>query len=317
VFANEIGRAGLTCSLTNNLSVANGGVGFNSAAGLALDAIHNDAWMNGRQAHLGLAPGDSNLSVDPQLCDPVHGDFHLAGTSPCSPVGPFGQIGALGVGCESMHVGIDVADGDLLGNLPSKNPGLVSVAVLGSRYFDAGRVNESGVTFLGAKPIDVADHGPKSQLRDVNRDGWVDLVLRFRRDELTPPEGDVATLTGQTIDGAPFTGTEAADEVRTSRRPAGLASAGDGTATVQLAIRSITPNPTPSLPVDVELSLPSAEPATLELIDVSGRRVLHHDVVVGVGRHRILFTGSIPPGVYWLRLGQMGAQVMSKVVVLR
>jgi len=42
---------------------------------------------------------NGNLCLDPLLCDPVNGDFHLRADSPCAPLGDCGLIGAWPVGC--------------------------------------------------------------------------------------------------------------------------------------------------------------------------------------------------------------------------
>ena len=103
------------------------------------------------------------------------------------------------------------------------------------------------------------------------------------------------------------------------RRHADLATAGETPGAAQLAIRSITPNPTPALPLSVQLVLPTADRATLELVDVSGRRVLQRELNVGAGVHQVAVAGdrAVPGGIYWLRLRQGNRLAVSRVVLLR
>jgi hypothetical protein len=95
--------------LTNNLTVGNSGDGLVLQAPPRAQALHNDSWLNGGSPYVGAAPADQNLTVDPLFCDPQAGDYHVQASSPCAPTGPYGQIGALGVGCVG---GAPVAVGD-------------------------------------------------------------------------------------------------------------------------------------------------------------------------------------------------------------
>jgi hypothetical protein len=65
--------------------------------------------------------------------------------------------------------------------------------------------------------------------------------------------------------------------------------------------------------------LPDASPARLELLDIAGRRVATHDVgALGAGRHTVTFApGSVPPGVYVLRLSRGDAARSARVAILR
>jgi len=73
-------------------------------------------------------------------------------------------------------------------------------------------------------------------------------------------------------------------------------------------LSEIRPNPSNRLPA-VVYSLPSWAPATLELVDVAGRRVLWQDLgAPGPGSHEMGLGSRTSPGagVYWLRLRQSG-----------
>ena len=67
-------------------------------------------------------------------------------------------------------------------------------------------------------------------------------------------------------------------------------------------------------------TLPSQEPATLELIDVAGRRVMRREVgSLGPGRHSLDMGAStrLRPGLYFLRLAQRGRVLNARVAVIR
>jgi len=88
-------------------------------------------------------------------------------------------------------------------------------------------------------------------------------------------------------------------------------------AAAALAIEAIRPNPA-DREMWVSFSLPLSEPATLDLIDVSGRRV-REQVVSGTGRHAVdLAAGNrLAPGVYLVRLTQAGKSVVMRASVVR
>lgn len=83
------------------------------------------------------------------------------------------------------------------------------------------------------------------------------------------------------------------------------------------AIGRVAPNPAFDR-MRVTFTLPSAEPATLELLDVTGRRWLAREVgSLGAGIHslELATAGQVPPGLYFLRLAQ-GARVASSRVAV-
>ena len=84
------------------------------------------------------------------------------------------------------------------------------------------------------------------------------------------------------------------------------------------AMEKVVPNPARCC-IAVTFSLPSSEPATLDLIDVRGRvLVSEHVSLLGAGTHQVDFTrsSSISAGVYWVRLTQGQNRSLSKVVFL-
>jgi hypothetical protein len=68
----------------------------------------------------------------------------------------------------------------------------------------------------------------------------------------------------------------------------------------------------------VQFTLPTGEPAALELIDIAGRRVAGREVgSLGAGSHAVDFaSGSrMPPGIYLVRLTQGANRGVIRIVV--
>ena len=82
---------------------------------------------------------------------------------------------------------------------------------------------------------------------------------------------------------------------------------------------SVSPNPARS-GVWVSFTLPETGRATLELLDVSGRRVAEREVGgLELGRHRVdVAQGrALAPGLYLVRLVQGSYHAVAKVVVMK
>jgi hypothetical protein len=86
--------------------------------------------------------------------------------------------------------------------------------------------------------------------------------------------------------------------------------------TPTFALHGLLPNPSRG-PLSVGLTLPSAEPARLELLDVTGRSVAEREVgALGAGYHVVGLTQrKLAAGLYLLRLTQVGRTVTAKAVV--
>ena len=99
--------------------------------------------------------------------------------------------------------------------------------------------------------------------------------------------------------------------------PGGTADVQD--ASLSFALARLAPNPSRGDRLVVRFTLPVAQPARLELLDIGGRLVSRRDVgPLGVGRHAVdLATGQrLAPGIYHVRLTQ-GSRVQSaRAVVL-
>jgi hypothetical protein len=169
-----------------------------------------------------------------------------------------------------------------------------------------------------------ADGGP-SDLRDytvyVSEDSTPYRVWRLNTaataDTLAPPRDhqfhhysfySVARDMHGNIEPAPA-GPDAATQSRTA--------VGDVAGTLQLALEGARPNPALG-PMRVWFTLPTREPATLDVVDIAGRRVLRHQVgSLGAGTHSLTLdaAATLPPGVYFLKLRQ-GPNVRSTRVAV-
>lgn len=86
-----------------------------------------------------------------------------------------------------------------------------------------------------------------------------------------------------------------------------------------LALEPIRPNPMRGGALTVHFILPTSEPAQLELVDLSGRRVAGREIsALGIGRHAVDLSGQRPlaPGLYFVNLTQGSDHRMARVVVL-
>jgi hypothetical protein len=90
-------------------------------------------------------------------------------------------------------------------------------------------------------------------------------------------------------------------------------------AALALALEGLRPNPAVGELV-VAFTLPTTQRATLDLLDLAGRRVLGREVgELGPGRHLLRLEGGarLAAGVYWLRLQQGTEARVARGVVIR
>lgn len=87
---------------------------------------------------------------------------------------------------------------------------------------------------------------------------------------------------------------------------------------LRFALEGVIPNPSPAGQLSVQLVMPSASPATLELLDVSGRRLGSRVLAGQTGRQRITLTpdARLRSGLYFIRLRQAGLEQCLRAVVV-
>lgn len=142
-----------------------------------------------------------------------------------------------------------------------------------------------------------------------------DLTVRLLRTAIvataTPGAKELAlTLTG-TIGGVSLIGADVVklvNGVATFGSDRVMQVYGASGEEIALAIRGVTPNPaTAGGGLTVRLTLAGEALASLDVLDLSGRRVLRQDLAgLGRGTHQFALAGArrLAPGVYWMRLTQ-------------
>jgi hypothetical protein len=93
-----------------------------------------------------------------------------------------------------------------------------------------------------------------------------------------------------------------------------------GDVKLEFALAGVTPNPARGSRLMVDFTLPVADPARLELVDVAGRRVVDRAVGgLGAGRHVVdLASGrSLAPGIYVVKLTQGAHSRVARAAVVR
>jgi hypothetical protein len=85
----------------------------------------------------------------------------------------------------------------------------------------------------------------------------------------------------------------------------------------KLSLLGATPNPS-SGPLQISFGLPNSHSAQLELFDISGRRVVSHEVgSFGAGSHVLDLKTRLSASVYLVRLEQDGRTLTRRVLVIR
>jgi hypothetical protein len=144
-----------------------------------------------------------------------------------------------------------------------------------------------------------SDGGDWASLGEISPDGTGQLVFEDR--SITPGKSYDYRLGLHEADGEVFTGQVTIDV------PLALT----------FAIQEVYPNPS-DRDLWVSFALPTGEAATIDLLDVTGRRVMTR-AVSGPGTSRInLAEGrTLAPGVYIVRLSQSGRSVVARASVVR
>ncbi len=154
------------------------------------------------------AAGDQCLATDQRgVARPQDGDGD--GVASC-------DAGAFEL--QRQMIAVDVMPDGVPNTVNPYSRGVIPVAILGSETFDAADVDVTTLAFgpSGAPPAhNLSDTFTyNDHLQDVNLDGYSDLVVHFRTQDTDIACGDdSATLTGETLDGQPFEGTDSINTV--------------------------------------------------------------------------------------------------------
>jgi len=107
-----------------------------------------------------------------------------------------------------LAVTIDIKPGSDTNNISLCSDGNVPVAILGSATLDATTVDTESLRFAGAAVKEVGGENAKTQcsVKDVNKDGFVDLVCHFKTGDFVETVG--GTLKGALLDGSSIEGSD-------------------------------------------------------------------------------------------------------------
>jgi len=220
-------------------------------------------------------------------------------------------------------VEIDFEPGSVENVVNPEARGRNRIAILGSARFDAEMVDPATIHAPGVRARDDERDGRgPGHARDLNRDGFTDVVVWMRSADLNLLPGDTTVvLEGETRTGRRFRGSDHVRWLaRSCRSAAGSPRSPDG-ADVGPALESNRSLAVRSGPSGLELTawIDGSGPAVLELFDVAGRRRRCQrldDVGPGWAVAPIGSARDLGPGVYLVRLTQGRRLHKGKIVIL-
>jgi len=106
----------------------------------------------------------------------------------------------------ALEIGVELKPGEEFPCINALSKGRTPVALLGSAEFDVLSVDPSTIMAGDVSPVHFG--GPE----DVNADGFLDLVVHFRTQDLNDSglliDGEDLTISGETMEGASFAGSD-------------------------------------------------------------------------------------------------------------
>lgn len=167
------------------------------------------------------------------------------------------------------------------------------------------------------------DRGVVSVDLELSRDGgarWETLATGLTATHFTwtvtgPPTGSATALVRIHDPAAPSRSDQSSSPFTIATN---VDVAGPGNPRCELRLEGAFPSPTRG-PLAVAFTLPDEAPATLELIDVAGRRLATRAVgALGPGRHVVPLAGpsARASGVYFIRLCHGGRRLVARAVIL-
>ena len=295
--------------LDGRLDVAAANFDFESTISVLLgkgDGTFSPRFILGNRGWpLSMAVADMNGDGWPDLVAGVHCPYDVAGR-------PFANHVSILFNNGGPRVSFGFRPNTL--NLASKGP-WITASLQPEKGFSPADIEVGSLRLNDAARAD--DSG---SLGDLNHDGIPDLTVRFNRSELvrTLSAGENVVHVVGKVHAQTFLTTGSLRVLR-GGRPAEASEEPASARSLALAIRGTTPNPASGGRVRIQLELPDAGPARLELLDLAGRLVSSRDVGrFGPGAHDIELAenGRLRPGIYFVRLMQGGATARSRIVVL-
>ena len=217
-------------SVGGDLYILNASAGNGSLNPFNLLNNDFDQSSAGTYIQIPFAIDPSNLNnVDPLFVDSANSDYRLHAASPCINAGTndapglpstdkegLARIigGTVDIGAYEYQgvigpitVSIDIKPGSYPNSINLKSKGVVPVAILTTYDFDVRMVDPFSVLFVEAPPR-------RWHYEDVDRDGHTDLLFHFETQELMlDSHSTEAMLTGNTLDGDAFEGTDSVNIV--------------------------------------------------------------------------------------------------------
>jgi hypothetical protein len=247
--------------------------------------------------------------------------------------GSFHQVGDVFVGNNSFPAGIAIGD---LNRDGKPDLAIVNTGYVANTFFRVVMGNGDG-SFGPASVYDVGNSAESVAIADVNANGVPDLVVGNstgtvevlmgtglgtfmpRVDYGSNSATDRFAIADMNSDGLPDIVTGSYSSVTVMLNTGGATAVPADLRTPALSVRT-RGNPVVARNLTVELSLASAAPALLELIDIAGRRVASLGLgKLGAGPHVVdLAPGAgVAPGIYFARLTQEGRSAATRLAILR